>query len=71
MLVEDPVDSGGAEERRLRRMWQYAARMPPQRRGEERAKATPPLGFAQGHESFDLAQDPEVLEGPVEWQMMP
>jgi hypothetical protein len=43
---------------------------PGEGRGEERTQATQPFGFAQGHESFDLAQDPEVLEGPVEWQMM-
>jgi len=48
----------GAEERRLNRMGQYAANMPPRRRGEERSKATPP---------FDFAQDRE----PVERQMMP
>jgi hypothetical protein len=46
-----------AEERRLRRMEQYVAR------GSDRlpasgGKATPPFGFAQGHE-------------PVECQMMP
>jgi len=55
---------------------------------EERSKATPPFGFTQGHdpierpfgfsqdrESFDLAQDRELVERlverPVEWQMMP
>jgi hypothetical protein len=51
---------------------------------EERSKATPPFGFAQGHESFDFAQDRESfdlaqdrelverpVERPVEWQMMP
>jgi len=48
----------GAEERRLRRIEQYAASLPPRRRGEERSKATP---------SFDLAQDREL----VERQMMP
>ena len=37
---------------------QYAASMPPRRRGEERSKATPPFDFAQGRE-------------PVERQMMP
>jgi hypothetical protein len=31
----------GVEERRLRRMDQYAASLPPRRRGEERTKATP------------------------------
>jgi len=54
------------------------------RRKEERSKATPPFGFAQGREpvewpfgfsqgreSFDLAQDRELVERPVEWQMMP
>jgi len=30
---------------------------------------TPPFGFAQGHESFDLVQDRELVERPVEWQM--
>jgi len=50
----------GAEERRLRRMEQI-------RRKEERSKATLPFGFAQGRESFDLAQDREL----VERQMMP
>ena len=25
-----------------------------------------PFDWAQGRESFDIAQDPEVLEGPVE-----
>ena len=59
----------GAEERQLRRMDRYAAGLPPQRRGEERSKATPPFGFAQGHESFDLAQDRELVERLVEWQM--
>jgi hypothetical protein len=68
---EIPLQSGSAEERRLRRMEQYAASLHPRRRVEERSKATQPFGFAQGHESIDLAQDPEVLEGPVEWQMMP
>ena len=29
---------------------------------EERSKATPPFGFAQGHESFDLAQDRESFD---------
>jgi hypothetical protein len=42
---------------------------------EERLKATPPFGFTQGHESFDLAQDRELVERlverPVEWQIMP
>jgi hypothetical protein len=65
-------------------MKQYAASLPPRRRGEERSKATPPLDLAQGHESFDLAQDREsfdfaqdreLVERPVErlveWQMMP
>jgi len=70
----------GAEERQLRRMDRYAAGLPPQRRGEERSKATPPFGFAQGHESFDLAQDREsfdfaqdreLVERLVEWLMMP
>jgi hypothetical protein len=28
-----------------------------------------PFGFAQGRESFDLAQDRELVERPVEWQM--
>jgi hypothetical protein len=41
-------------------MGQYAAR-PPARR-EERAKAT---------QSFDVAQDRELVERLVEWQMMP
>jgi hypothetical protein len=31
--------------------------------------ATQPFGFGQGGESFDLAQDPELVERPVEWQM--
>jgi hypothetical protein len=61
----------GAEERQLRRMKQYAASLPPRRRGEERSKATPPLDLAQGHESFDFAQDRELVERLVEWQMMP
>jgi hypothetical protein len=30
-----------------------------------------PFGFAQGHESFDFAQDREPVERLVEWQMMP
>jgi len=38
---------------------------------EERSKATPPFDFAQGRESFDLAQDREPVERPVERQMMP
>jgi hypothetical protein len=54
---------------------------------EERSKATQPfdastllsidpelcrrVGFAQGHESFDSAQDREPVERLVEWQMMP
>ena len=71
MQVEDPVSSGGAEERRLSRMEQYGASLPPRRRGEERSKATQPFGFTQGHESFDFAQDREPVERPVEWQMMP
>jgi hypothetical protein len=37
---------------------------------EERSKATPPFGFSQGRESFDLAQDRELVERPVERQMM-
>jgi hypothetical protein len=37
--------------------------------GEKATDATPPFGFAQGHESFDLAQDRELVERPVEWQM--
>jgi hypothetical protein len=41
MLVEDPGESGGAEERPLRRMWQYTASLPPRKQGDERAKATP------------------------------
>ena len=41
MPVEDPVISGGAEERRLRRMKQCAASLPRRRPGEERVKATP------------------------------
>jgi hypothetical protein len=57
------------------------------RRKEERSKATPPfdastllsidpelcrrVGFAQGHESFDLAQEREPVERLVEWHMMP
>jgi hypothetical protein len=45
--------------------------MPSCRRGEERSKATPPFDFAQGRESFDLAQDREPVERPVERQMMP
>ena len=32
--------------------------------------ATPPFDFAQGRESFDLAQDREPVERPVERQMM-
>jgi len=36
------------------------------RRKEERSKATPPFGFTQGRESFDLAQDRELVERPVE-----
>jgi len=39
-------------------------------RKEERSKATPPFGFAQGHESFDPAQDREPVERLFEWQMM-
>jgi hypothetical protein len=27
------------------------------------------VDFAQGHESFDLAQDRELVERPAEWQM--
>jgi hypothetical protein len=69
-LCEIPLYSGGAKKRRLRRIELYAASLPPRRQGEERTRATQPFDFAQGHESFDLAQDPEVLEGPVEWQMM-
>jgi hypothetical protein len=61
----------GAEEQRVRRMGQYAASLPPRRRGEERSKATPPFGFSQGRESFDFAQDREPAERPVERQMMP
>jgi len=38
---------------------------------EEQSKATPPFGFSQGRESFDLAQDRELVERPVERQMMP
>jgi hypothetical protein len=60
----------GAKEGRLRRVEQYAAGLPRRRPGEKRTQATQPLDLAQGHEPFDLAQDPEVLEGPVEWQMM-
>jgi len=60
-----------AEKRRLNRMGQYAASMPPRRRGEERSKATVPFDFAQGRESFDFAQDREPVERPVERQMMP
>jgi len=30
-----------------------------------------PFGFSQGRESFDLAQDRELVERPVERQMMP
>jgi hypothetical protein len=40
-LCEIPLYSGGAEERRLRRMEQYAASLPLRRQGEERSKATP------------------------------
>jgi len=47
----------GAEERRLRRMEQYAARRS-ERLPASGGKATPPFDVAQGHE-------------PVEWQMMP
>ena len=32
-------------------------------------RVTQPFGFAQGHESFDLAQDRELVERLVEWQM--
>jgi hypothetical protein len=48
---------------------------------EKSPDATPPFGFAQGRESFDLAQDRELVERhverpfgftqghePVEWQ---
>jgi hypothetical protein len=28
--------------------------------------ATPPFDVTQGHESLDLARDPERVEGPVE-----
>jgi hypothetical protein len=60
-------------------MKEYAASLPPRRRGEERSKATQPFDFAQGRESFDSAQDRDVerpfdlTQGhePVEWQMMP
>ena len=57
----------GAEERRLNRMKQYGASMPPRRQGEVRSKATPPFDFVKGRESFGFAQDRE----PVERQMMP
>jgi hypothetical protein len=33
MQVEDPVDSGGAEERRVRCMWKYARACPGVGRG--------------------------------------
>jgi hypothetical protein len=36
---------------------------------EKATDATPPFGSAQGHESFDLVQDRELVERPVEWQM--
>jgi hypothetical protein len=38
---------------------------------EERSEVTPPFGFSQGRESFDLAQDRELVERPVERQMKP
>jgi len=47
----------GAEERRLKRMIQYAARRS-ERLPASGGKATQPFDFAQGHE-------------PVEWQRMP
>jgi len=72
MQVEDPVSSGGAEERRLSRMENtpQAFREPqgltrggiacPPLEGRQSAKGgrAQPFGFTQGHE-------------PVEWQMMP
>ena len=45
---------------------------------DQGCSTTPPFGFAQGHESIDLvqdrksfdpAQDRELVERPVEWQM--
>ena len=62
MQVEDPAPSGGAEERRLRRMERSLAR-----RG---GKATPPFDLSQGRESFDPTQDREPVERLVERQMM-
>jgi len=39
---------------------------------EKSQDATSPFGFAQGHESFGLARDRELVERlferPVEWQ---
>ena len=32
-------------------------------------RVTQPFDLAQGHESFDLAQDRELVERLVEWQM--
>ena len=32
--------------------------------GQAKLTAGKPFDFTQGHESFDLAQDPEALEGP-------
>jgi hypothetical protein len=32
-------------------------------------KVAHPFGIAQGHESFDSAQDREPVERHVEWQM--
>ena len=32
-------------------------------------RITQPRDFAQGHESFDFAQDREPVERLVEWQM--
>jgi hypothetical protein len=58
---EIPLYGAGDKERPLRRMEVYAAGLPRRRPGEERTQATQPFGFAQ---------DPEVLEGPVEWQIM-
>jgi hypothetical protein len=59
MQVEDPVNSGGDEERQVTARERYLREAYGAiRRKEERSKATPPFGFTQGHE-------------PVEWQMMP
>jgi len=62
-MGEESSGKGGHPFNSLTRSLSHT-RSPKLARGTRRRPFDKPFDFTQGHESFDLAQDPEVLEGP-------